>query len=67
VSDAAYVLMEALAQVVYELECIVDDCNADESLAVRECCSEVRARVDEMLGLISKHLHNAKDDDGDDI
>lgn len=66
-SDAAYVLKEALAQAIYELECIVDDCNADEGLAVRECCAEVRARIDEMLTIISRHLRNAKDDDGDDI
>lgn len=66
-SDAAYALMEALAQVIYELECLVSECNADEGLAVRDCCSEVRARVDEILTIISRHTQNAKDNDGDDI
>ena len=65
-SDVAYTLLEALGQLIYEMECVVDECNADESLAVKECCTELHARIDEIHRIIGRHMQALGDDDGDD-
>lgn len=65
-SDAAYALLEALSQLIYELECLVSDCNADEMLAVRECCDELKTRMEQMLRLMASHHRMPGGDDGHD-
>lgn len=51
-SEQAYMLLEALGQVIYEMEGIVDACNADETLAVAQSAYELRVRA----GLLQRHL-----------
>jgi hypothetical protein len=47
-------LLEALGQLVYELEGVIDACDAEEKLAVAHCVLELRVRAHRMQRLIDK-------------
>lgn len=67
-SERAYMLLESLGQIVYEMEGIIDLCNADERLAVTHCVSELRGRSAQLQRCMDRlsPLDADEDDDADE-
>ena len=67
-SERAYALLESLGQLVYEIEGVIDACNADEKIAVAQCVNELRTRAVRMQRYIDRldPADYIEDDDDDE-